>query len=536
VQTRVSLISPNSLGSYRSAQIVAENLGIAQLASYVETLGYEVQLVDARLLNLKPEESARVVKAFNPAVLGVSLICEQAVSWTNDFLNEFRNPFKGPICIAGGYFPTLQPERALTLMPCVEAIVLGEGELVLKEMLLRLKKSPETWRDGPGICVRSRGPLFRRTPRPTLVTDLDKLPWPRRYAALLMDETFEVLIEGSRGCKLACTFCAVRPFFQSSGEFVWRGRTPESLVAEMVAIRQANPKLSKFRFVDPDFVGFEAEGTKRAFRIADLIVKHLPGIEFYVEARAQSVKGNGHVFRALRDAGLREVFIGVESASQRILDKILKNTTVEDTVDAVTLLKGMGISVSFGFMMFTPWTRDDDLQDNIALLRTLGGVELDKLFHEMDLIPGTPAMKQGQALGPITAKPGTGYYTYPMSGIAAQARLCWQALQLRHRNFMESVWFLYKDAQRSIQTGRMGAWELEQRVTELNLKIFEFCINALQTTGDERDVNVDDVADACVNEFDNAVTALSAAMDRGCRFPRPDTMRISLKAAVPKTG
>src|ERR1035437_6712209 len=276
---KVSLISPNNPGSYRSAQIVAENLGIAHLTSYVQASGHEVQLVDARLWNQQPEESARVVKAFSPAVLGVSLICEQAVAWTNDFLNEFDSAPEGPICLAGGYFPTLQPDVALTLMPRVEAIVLGEGELVLEEMLLRLAKNPETWRDSPGIRVRSDGPFFRRNPRTTLVKDLDKLPWPRRYAAPLMDETFDVLIEGSRGCKLACTFCAIRPFFQSNGESVWRGRTPESLVAEMVAIRQANPKLRKFRFVDPDFIGFEAEGTKRALRLADLIVERLPGIE-----------------------------------------------------------------------------------------------------------------------------------------------------------------------------------------------------------------------------------------------------------------
>lgn len=525
MQRRVSLISPNNPGSYRSAQIVAENLGIAQLASYVEKLGHEVQLVDARLWNQQPEESARVVKAFSPAVLGVSLICEQAVLWTNDFFNEFARPPGGPICLAGGYFPTLQPEVALTLMPRVEAVALGEGELVLEQMLLRLAKNPETWQDSPGLCVRSEGSFFRRNPRPTLVKDLNELPWPNRYAALLMDEAFEVLIEGSRGCKQACTFCAIRPFFHSNGESVWRGRTPESLVAEMVAIRQANPKLKYFRFVDPDFIGFEAEGTKRALRLADLIAARLPGIEFYVEARAQSVRGNGHVFRALRDAGLREVFIGVESGSQRILDNILKNTTVDDTIDAVATLKEMGISVSIGFMMFTPWMEEEDLHANIAMLRTLGSVEFDKLFHEMDLIPGTPAIKQGQALGPITAKQGTGYYTYPMSGLAARARLCGRALELRHRGFMERVWFLCKDAQRSIQTGRIGAWELDRRVTELNLKMFAFCIEALKTAVHQEEVTVEAVADACVTEFDSAVTALNAVMEENCRFPRPDAIR-----------
>lgn len=521
---RVSLIGPNNSGSYRSAQIVAENLGIAYLASFAQALGHEVQLVDARLWNQTPEESARVVKAFGPAVLGVSLICAQAVTWTNNFLDEFDCPPERPICLAGGYFPTLQPDVALTLMPRVEAIVLGEGEFVLEELLLRLATNPETWKTTLGICVRSEGSSFRRNPRPTLVKDMDKLPWPRRYAALHMDETFEVLIEGSRGCRLACTFCAIRPFFQSNGESVWRGRTPESLVAEMAAVRQANPKLKRFRFVDPDFFGFEAEGMRRALQLANLIVERLPGIEFYIEARAQSVKGNGHVFRALRDAGLREVFLGVESGSQHILDHFLKKTTVDDIIAAVATLKDLGISVGFGFMMFTPWTDEEALRANIAILRTLGSVEFDKLFHEMDLIPGTPAIKQVQALGPITAKDGTGYYTYPMNGLIAQARRCGRALELRHRSFMERVWFLSKDAQRSIQTGRIGAREFDQRVSELNLRMFEFCIDALKATTSHDRVTAETVADTCVSEFDNSVSALSAEMEEDSKFPRPDAI------------
>lgn len=68
------------------------------------------------------------------------------------------------------------------------------------------------------------------------------------------------------------------------------------------------------------------------------------------------------------------------------------------------MLQDIGLSVSYGFMMFTPWTQQEDLEANIAMLRTLGSVEFDKLFHEMDLIPGTLALEQAQSLGPVTPK------------------------------------------------------------------------------------------------------------------------------------
>lgn len=81
---------------------------------------------------------------------------------------------------------------------------------------------------------------------------------------------------------------------------------------------------------------------------------------------------------------------------------------------------------------------------------------------------------------------------------------------------MERVWFLQKDAQESIQEQDVGSTALEQRVTELNLTMFEFCLDALKVApgGEEA---VETVADACVARFDNDVRAV--AIDKPQRTP-----------------
>lgn len=195
---RVSFVSPNNPGSYRSAQVVAENLGIAQLGSYIQSLGHIVQLVDARLWDLGPIAASELVKTFAPDAVGLSLISQQAVTWANAFLTDLSFASGKPIILVGGYFPTLLPEPALTLMPLVDAVVLGEGEPVLKELLLRFTQHATDWLSTAGLCSRRNGTSFRRTPRPPLTQDLDSLPAPMRYAAPFMDDQFEVLVEGSR--------------------------------------------------------------------------------------------------------------------------------------------------------------------------------------------------------------------------------------------------------------------------------------------------------------------------------------------------
>jgi radical SAM superfamily enzyme YgiQ (UPF0313 family) len=341
-----------------------------------------------------------------------------------------------------------------------------------------------------------------------------------------MDERFEVLVEGSRGCKLACSFCAIKPFFAAMGRSLWRGRSPENIVSEMVGIRHAHPQVKKFRFVDADFIGFEAEGENRALQLADLLIERLPGIELYIEARAQSVITLPHVFKRLRQAGLREVFVGIESGSQRILNAIRKSLNVSDIRPAVSILKDLGVSVSFGFMMFTPWTEDVDLHDSLSMLKDLGNVEFDKFFHELDLIPGTPAFATLDGVIDPSPKTGTGYFTYALRGLPALARLCGRSLEVRHRPFLERVWLLYKDIQESLQAAQPGADELQRRVSQLNIAMFEFCLHSLQNApAHDGQSLANAVADACVAEFGATVAALSESIDERYGFPRSRTLR-----------
>jgi len=69
------------------------------------------------------------------------------------------------------------------------------------------------------------------------------------------------------------------------------------------------------------------------------------GVPFTIQLRADLV--SARMARALRAAGCREVWIGAESGSQKILDAMNKGTHVAEIVDARNLLGAEDIRVGF---------------------------------------------------------------------------------------------------------------------------------------------------------------------------------------------
>jgi radical SAM superfamily enzyme YgiQ (UPF0313 family) len=455
-----------------------------------------------------------------PILIGITMISQEAIQWVLEFTSLARNMLQGKSHIAlGGYFSSLQYDKVFRLIPDVDSVVLGEGEFTIVELVSSLE-SGEDWHLIDGIAYRQSDKVVVN-PRRKLLHDLDRLPYPKRYLAYNMTEDFEVLIEGSRGCVFCCSFCAIKPFFKLSDTTTWRSRSPINIINEMVRLREKNPKLTKFRFVDPDFIGPEGRGEERAFHLAQMIQENLPRIELYIEGRAISIKKNETLLQELKKAGLKDIYIGIESGNQHILDKMLKQTKVDDIKDAIKLLRKLKIDFTYGFMMFTPWTTESDILENIQFIKEIGNVQMDKFFHAMDLIPCTVALKQAQKVSQISEDRNTGYYTYSnKSHVVKLLREIGKVLETQHLSFMEDLWYLYKDVQRASQMNVKNASELEMLTNELFLSMFRFCFQEAKTSSTDCHNHVDMIAMACINKFRLQYDTIVSQLNSNVRFPR----------------
>jgi radical SAM superfamily enzyme YgiQ (UPF0313 family) len=318
-------------------------------------------------------------------LLGVHLV----YSWENTqsvlrALHEIGSRVKVPIVVYG-FYPTFAYKTLLHSHPSITYVLRGEPEVTFLRLCSVLKQGTD-----PGSV---KGLAFRRdqalmvTERPRPIDDLDVLPFPHRTEEqrFLSDD---INLLGSRGCYGKCTFCYINNFYGVKNS--WRGRTAGNIYEEVTMISAAHPEKHIY-FVDANFFGPGTSGQERAVHIAQRF-KAVKGLTFGVECRVNDIHEAS--LKHLVGAGLRRVFLGVESASPSCLKRMKKHTTLQQARRALALLRSYGIEPHIGFIMFDPEAELHDIRVNFNFLMShnlLNGLSktVDLLYHPEIVLKGT---------------------------------------------------------------------------------------------------------------------------------------------------
>jgi len=284
---------------------------------------------------------------------------------------------------AFGLFPTLSRPRLLQYVRQLDFILSGEFEETLADLLhsFRAKGSISPL---PGLALREH----EFTVRP-LIDDLAGLPLPddvgsnRDYPSLN--------IAASRGCFGQCTFCFIRPYYGCSRR---RVRPPDSL-AEELEQRLARRNIRSLYFIDPTFIG---HGRTERARIGEIgrMAQRL-GLPFGFETRVDTV--DEEIMATLARRGANAVFLGIESGCNSVLQRIGKRIDTEQIRRAIQIVRGNGIRLHLGFIMFEPDTTLTELEENYAFLeglQLLNHHELtaNLLYHNQIVLYGSAAWER----------------------------------------------------------------------------------------------------------------------------------------------
>lgn len=490
-EREIVLVNPNNSGNYVQGTIDREHLGLGYLYSELRDQGFDSTIIDSRLTRQTPEEAAEDILSLNPAIVGFSLIAKTASDWCEVVAKHIKEESKDIHIVMGNYFPSLQPKRAFESVPSADSIVLTEGDLTFPELALAVTSKGD-WRKVRGIAYQKDKDI-QVTARRELIQDLDKLPFPEHYGPKMQVKEFA--IEGSRGCFWRCTYCSIPPFFQADNYTAkWRARSPESIVREIKESVQKYPDVRLFRFVDPDFIGSPSQ-VDRLKDFIDRIFRSRLDISFIIDTRTSNVLGIPEgIWKNLRDVGLQEIYLGVETASLHIKRMMRKGTTPEDDKQAITFLNKLGIKVRLGFMMITPWTKEGDIELNARVLRSLGLPRLDKYFQEMYLVPGTASVELTQKTAKIWFdEEGKGeYYSYDLPHPINNLRRISRALTTTQLCFLESVQSLHESLRVAVQNNEREAEERMSRLSDFSLDFFLAVFTGakqLSTTSSEDEIN-----------------------------------------------
>src|SRR3989338_841422 len=388
---------PRPPDSSRSQEVVNAPLSACLFSPYIVSLlrskGIDVELLDAHLLGLSVQDTLKeLAKKFagaycNTPLLGVHLVyLWEKTEEVFALLSKIKSLNPRVHINLYGYYPTFAFREILGRYPFIDSVTLGEPEYPFLELAQVITQLPPTPYSLPPI----KGLAFRNaelcTPHPAPHTPPDGLPFPdRSLLPLYQEKGLATYILGSRGCYGRCTFCYVSPFYGG-----WRGRSPQNIFEELKDLYENGVRY--FYFADANFFGPGRAGRERARELADIILKERLNIRFGMECRANDLEEDS--LSRLVEAGLREVFLGIESACDPTLKRFRKDTSQEVNRRAIGLLRHFGIEPNLGFIMFEPHTSLKDIRTNFAFLKDTGllrspAITAHLLSHKQTLFMGT---------------------------------------------------------------------------------------------------------------------------------------------------
>ena len=345
-----------------------DNLGLRYLSSRLKQEGHQTRIVH---ITGKPEPVFDAVRELNPEIVGFSLIFQFLVPQFATLLAQLRDFGVTSHFTMGGHFASFEPETLLRTIPELDSVVRFEGEDTLLELAERLSNGLD-WQDIKGIALRGANGVVLTEGRIGR-SNLDELPWPDRDD---IDYTGTELpmasLIGARGCPWRCSFCSIITFYEGNGTKGRRRRDPVRIVDEIEYLhRERGVKIVLWQ--DDDFLAGGKVAIKWAHAISEECIRRGLNKELRWKISCRSDEVSRESLEPLVAAGLTHVYMGVESGDREDLKALNKHLEPSVHLRAGEILRELGLSFDFGFMILQPWSTIDSVRNNLKFLRDFAG-------------------------------------------------------------------------------------------------------------------------------------------------------------------
>jgi len=365
-------------------------LGILYICSHLRSRGFTVEVHDSTFST--QEALHKRLREETPTILGVyaNLMTRPKVV---KILGEAKR--HGWKTIAGGPEPGAYVEEYLRAG--ADVVVMGEGELTIEELLPILRGGgTQRLENVCGIAFLDKDGNAVRTPPRQQIQDLDAQPWPEREAIDTQRyvDTWRthhgmgsISLITARGCPYHCEWCSHQVYGQTH-----RRRKPRAVADELEWLRNRY-KPDMLWFADDVFTIHH--GWLQEWR--DQVTSRSLHIPFECISRADRL--TEEVIRTLAELGCFRLWIGSESGSQRILDRMKRGVTVEQVQRAAKLCREHGIQTG----MFLMWGYEgEEMEDIEATIEHVRASNPDVFLTTVAYpIKGTPYFKRTQEQGNI---------------------------------------------------------------------------------------------------------------------------------------
>lgn len=345
-------------------------LGTIYAASFLRQNNFEVALYDTNLLEHGRGINTKI-ESFKPKYLVIYDDCFNYL--TKMCLTNMREACFEMIKIAKEYGCQVIVSSSDStdhyekyIENGADFILQGEAEITLLELITQLEKNL-TIEKVLGLVYKNESNKTIVNPKRQVLSNLDELPQPAwdlidieayRQVWKQNKRPISLNIATTRGCPYKCNWCA-KPIYGNR----YNAHSPAYIVAQIEF-------LSKTFGVNDFWMCDDIFGLKPGWvqHFDELLKEKKLKIAYFIQSRVDLLLKENTI-EALASSGLREVWLGAESGSQKILDAMDKGITLEQIEVATKLLKQHHIKVAyflqFGYLEETA----EDIDLTIAMVK-----------------------------------------------------------------------------------------------------------------------------------------------------------------------
>lgn len=335
-------------------------LSLTWVAAIAEQAGHEVIIIDARTLQLTPDQVLRRLQQWKPDVLGFMMttyMFRETLSW----IRYLRGGLPGVRVMVGGYNLRVYPQESV-MPPEIDFGCFNSAYHTVPGLLAALDNG-QRFDDVPGLIFKRNGNVIQTEYGPE--PDFDDYPNPARH--LLPNElyaefpterkNFSVMVT-SKGCPMGCLFCEA-------------GRTPYNARSVQRVADEIQECYDRHGIREIDMFDYEfVINRKRTIGICQEIRRRKLDILWACRARIDSV--DDELLKEMAAAGCGRIYYGIESGDQAMLDRVNKGIKLEQIRETIRLTRKHGIRSLGFFLVGSPGETRETFRRTLKFAMSLG--------------------------------------------------------------------------------------------------------------------------------------------------------------------
>ena len=358
------------------------------------------------------EQLLELIQEISPAAICLSTrtfaypICK-------DIFPLIKRKFPGIPIVAGGWGPTLEPEKFLEFC---DYVCFGEGEQTIRSISESMKNGSNLKRVNNLIYYDDDKLVRNEVIKPLSANEMNLLPFPdfsvdHKYIIhdgkmMSVKEFYNEKVYdcfAARGCPLNCSYC-----MSSKYGAIYRERT--NLICPKYRLRSVDVVLREVRLAKERgarFIRFKDEVFPISAKWLEEFLSRYPaeiGLPFFGFVRPEF--HDDATIVTLKKVGLCVTMVGIQSGAKDILENIYGRKLPKEKIIAfANLLDQLKINFSYHFIYRNPFETEDNLKESLEFTYQLPYANV--FIFKLEPLPGTPIFKMIKEIKPVPLNKAT---------------------------------------------------------------------------------------------------------------------------------